>query len=167
MLSRFDSGQSTSSDRRSAIDDRRFGECARREGRNHLAHVGVLAEDRPVEWGADDRVLQSHFRAFDNRLGDRDPTLHLEIPRLCGIDTRRRRVPAVPEEACPRERLLDVVEIGLAQLQVRAGLRELGANVRVLEPRDHLALVHPVPFDHAQIHEARFPSTPRTRGAAP
>ena len=101
---------------------------------HHLAHVGVLGEDRAIEGRANDGVLQRDLRALDQRLRDRDAALHLEVARFRGIHTRRGGKSTVSKHARTRELPLHIVKIGLAELQVGAGLRELRAHIGVLKP---------------------------------
>ena len=122
-------------------------------GRDDLADVGVLRQDRAVERRTDEGVLELDLGGPHARFTRGDRGEHAVVPRLRAVELGLGDQLAVDKLAGALERLGSVVAFGARDIEVRPSLGERGFHVGALEASDDLTLADPVSFLEAEVDE--------------
>ncbi len=134
--------------------------AAGRDRRDHLARLRVFRDRHAVERRAHDRIRQVPFTRFDAALGDCDLLTRHRDPGSERVDARHCRVHfGAPDDLFveqliePGERQLGLAESrfvfgrgALRRRELRALDRQRRADLRIVEPREHLSLVYGLAF---------------------
>ena len=149
-------------------DHRAPGVGGLRERRDVVADVRALGKHDAIERGADQSLVDGDLGSLEARLRDAEGRLARAHRRPRLLEARDRRVERRAADVLLLRELARAVEVGLrvpqlrprlldvrrGDLHVRRRLIALRSDVAVLEPSDHLALLHAAALHHTQPFEA-------------